>query len=190
MAKLLVLASFYGLCVNLQAQQRMIIDLEPAFDVPASIEIRANPDQPLQLIFRQPGTRPLEASAFSWVQDTASIVPVRKLGRYFQQFAFSDTIRFETQQAAGLLQAFTEVYSHKDKLAKLTDERLLLDGMPCSITIPVNQQTQYLLSYRPPVSPQTRPIDRLIREVLSTLKMRSINPATVNYCMIVDQYLN
>lgn len=185
----MILASVCSLCFDLQAQQRMTISFEPSFDTPASIEVQFKQHQLLQIVFNQSGTHKPEESAFSWVQDTTSIVHVRKLGRYFQRFSFSDTISIKAEQSPILLKAFTEVYVNREKLSKLKDERLMLDGMSCSITISVNRQTQYLISYRPPVSTQTKPIDRLIREVLGALKMKSINPATVNYCMIVDHYM-
>ena len=66
----------------------------------------------------------------------------------------------------------------------------MLDGMSCLITIPDSQPKPYKIAYRPPVSTQTQPMDRLIRQVLAALKMKSINPATVNYCMVIDGYLD
>lgn len=187
--KIIILAFACILCCKLHAQQRMIIDFEPSFEAPASIEIQANQHQSLQIIFNQPGIHKVEKSAFSWVQDTTSIVHVRRLGRYFQQFAFSDTTSLKAEQSANLLKAFSDVYINRDKLSKLKDDRLMADGMPCLITIPVSQQNQYKIAYRPPGLTQTQPIDRLIREVLAALKMKSINPATVNYCMVLDYYL-
>lgn len=190
MIKIVVLASACLLCFNLRAQQRITIDFWPSFDAPASIEIQTKPYQVFQLIFHQLGNRKPEESAFSWMRDTTSIVPVRRLGRYFQQFTFSDTISLKAEQSASLFEAFTEVYVNRDKLSKLKDHRIMLDGMSCLITIPDSQPKPYKIAYRPPVSTQTQPMDRLIRQVLAALKMKSINPATVNYCMVIDGYLD
>ena len=187
--KVMILASACMLNFNLQAQQRMIINFNPAFDASASIEIQAKQHKSFQIIFNQRGSHKLKGSTFSWVLDTTSIVHTRKLGRYFQQFAFSDTIIVKAKQLAGLRKAFTEVYINRDKLSKLKDDRLMVDGMPCLISIPVSQQNQYKISYRPPVLPQTLPIDQLIEKVLEALKMKSTNPATVNYCMVIDYYM-
>ncbi len=189
MIKIVVLASTCLLCFNLQAQQQITIDFWPSFDAPASIEIQTKQHQVFQLVFRQLGNRKPEESAFSWMRDTTSIVPVRRLGQYFRQFTFSDTISLETEQSASLLKAFTEMYVNSDKLSKLKDHRIMLDGMFCLITIPDSQHKPYKIGYRPPVSTQTQPMDRLIRQVLAALKMRSTNPATVNYCMVIDGYL-
>ncbi|QKZ14491.1 hypothetical protein [Spirosoma sp. KUDC1026] len=186
---MIALVSACIICFNLQAQQRMTIDLEPSFDAPASIEIQVKQHRSVQIVFKQMGTLKPDESAFSWVQDTITIVHPRRLGRYFQQFAFSDTIRLEAQSSTNLLKAFTEVYVNRDELSRLKDDRLMIDGMPCLIIIPVSKQNQYTIAFRPPALTKTQTLDRLIREILAALKIESTNPATVNYCMIIGGYL-
>ncbi|MBO0951856.1 hypothetical protein [Fibrella forsythiae] len=176
-------------CSNLRAQQRMILNINPSSDARASVELQIREHQVVQLVFNQSGTRAPEKSAFSWVQDSTRIVNVRRLGRYFQQFTFSDTINLKAEQALNLLKAFTEVYANRDNLSKLEDDRLMLDGMPSSLIIPVGPANQYTIAYRPPVLKQAQSVDRLVREIITALKMKSGSPATVNYCMVIDHYL-
>ncbi len=187
--KLLLLVWCCLLSSPLLGQQRIECVIHPSFDAPAVIQLQPVSKDTLLVIFRQTGRRSGASPYFSWADDTTKLVHVRKMGRYFQQFAFADTIRLANQGIPFVAKSYQKLLTQVKALAAAKDDRLLLDGLTCQLAIFTGSSTPYRLTYRTPAEKDNQLIDQFIKSLLMALKMKSTNPATVNYCMIADGYM-
>lgn len=174
---------------QLIAQQRIDFLLQPSFDAPAMIHFQPVTKDTLLLIFKQTGKNPRATNQSIWGDDTTRLIHIRRMGRYFQQFAFSDTIRLSNQAVPLLFKSYQKLLSQVKALAAYKDERLLTDGLRCQLTIYDGSSTPYQFTYRTPVEKDTQIVNQLIKNILLGLKMKSQNPATVNYSMIANGYM-
>lgn len=174
---------------QLLAQQRIEFLMKPSFDAPAVIYLQKITKDTLLLIFKQTGRNPRSTNHAIWGDDTTRLIHIRRMGRYFQQFAFSDTIRVSNQETPLLFQSYQQLLTQAKALAAYKDERLLTDGLRCQLTIINGLSTPYQLTYRTPEEKGSQLVNQLIKSLLSGLKMKSTNPATVNYCMIANEYM-
>lgn len=188
MEKIVLLLGCCLLWFETIAQQRIVCSVKPSFDAPASIQIQPKGPNHLQLIFKQTGQQK-PPYHFTWGDDTTRLVHVREMGRYLQQFAFSDTILVTQQEAPLLFKSFRQVYTQANRLSLSKDERLKVDGMNCHILVVTDSQTRYEWNYGPPIYEDNKAVHQLMQAIMRALKMKSENPATVNYCMIIDRYM-
>jgi hypothetical protein len=171
------------------SQQRIECVLHPSFDAPAVVQLQPVSKDTLLLIFQQTGRKSGVSRYFTWADDTTRLVHVRKMGRYFQQFTFSDTIRLSKQDIPLLSKSYQKLLTQVRALAAAKDDRLLVDGLTCQLTISTGSSPPYRLTYRTPAEKENQLIDQFLKSLLMALKMKSANPATVNYCMIADGYM-
>ena len=190
MNKLIVITCCLLLSVDVSAQQRIDCLIRPSFDAPATVQIQPTTQDRLLIIFKQVGKESRPKTYSTWGDDTTKLVEVRRMGRYFQQFAFSDTVTFTQQEAPFIYRAYQEVLSHADTLATSKDDRLLLDGLQCTMTVYSSSSKVHQLEYSTPSYESNKLVNQLLQTLLRGLKMKSKNPATVNYCMVADVYMN
>ncbi|GAB4017005.1 hypothetical protein [Spirosoma koreense] len=174
---------------ELPAQQRIECSISPSFDSPATVQVQWTGGKSFRLIFRQKGKETGPSAAFSWGEDTTRLVDVRMMGTYFQQFPLADTVTIQAQELPNLLKSFQEVSTGAKRLSTLRDDRMLLDGLTCSLQVFSAASNPQELKYSTPGYAGNRLIHQFLQEVVGALKMKSTNPATVNYCMIVDRYM-
>ena len=189
MHKLLILTWCCLSGSQLLAQQRIELLIQPSFDAPAVIHLQPMTKDTVLLIFKQTGRNPRSTNHAIWGDDTTRLIHIRRMGRYFQQFAFSDTIRLSNQETPLLFQSYQKLLTQVKALAAYKDERILTDGLRCQLTIFNGSSVPYQLNYRTPVEQDSQPVNQLIKSLLLGLKMKSKNPATVNYCMIANEYM-
>jgi hypothetical protein len=98
-----------------------------------------------------------------------------------QFISLKETSRFKYDDNALLFHLLDTLLENRDSLSRLTDKRLILDGMSCSLDISY-ADTIYKLNYRVPQSKSNTIIHLFIKQILTDLKTSGRKKKIQDYC--------